>query len=522
MDWKENYSYPYGSWALDFRETYDSGYLIGGRIWQDPTTNYRGYVVKTDINGNKLWQKVIDGNKFSYFQTIDKTSDGGFIAGGTYNTHDDKIDAFVMKFNACAEPEWCSLIPDNSYNAPSSIQPFIFEVPNEGYFVQRALLDGSGPQYNWALAKLRLNGSIEWMNNYIVDNPDWAFNSQLDLRVNLTSDTCILACGFVYDTVYSWGGWSTLPHWYKVDKNGNLLWETKWNITEAESLGEAEMIVEDKNGNYYSSGFKLGPYGRPFIYKLSHTGDTLYSKQIIDHPNSIGGKAHELSILNDTSLFISTQFGLSTADSWWSLNITDTLGNKRKGIYAEENFIFVKSHITHNNKIMLLGVGVDIFGNYPTEWFHLHKFNTNLEYDSIYTMPRTYDSLCPHPIASDTIPMPGNCITVSLPEAPKADETMQLKVYPNPASEFVTVEVPEFSVNTIKTGLGRYQQFHPLTGEVELSLINLSGQIVKTEVFDASERNHVINVNSLAPGMYMVHLTQKGKFVAQGKVMVVR
>jgi len=522
MDWKKNYSYPYSSWALDFRETYDTGFLIGGRIWKDPTTNYRGYVVKTDINGNKLWQKVIDGNKLSFFQTISHTSDGGFIAGGAYEMSEYKYDAFVMKFNACAEPEWCSVIPDNSYGAPSMIIPFIFEVPNEGYFVQRTLLDGTGPQYNYALAKLRLNGSIEWMNNYIVDNPDWAASSQLDWRVTLTSDTCLLACGIISDTVYSWGGWSDLPHWYKVDKNGNLLWETKWNITEAEHFGDAEMLVEDKKGNYYSSGFKLGPYGRPFIYKLSHTGDTLYSKQIIDHPNSLGGKAHELSMLNDTSLFISTQFGLSTTDNWWSLNITDTLGNKRKGIYAEDPFIVVKSYVTRDYKIMLLGVGLDALGNYPTEWFHLHKFNTNLEYDSIYTAPRTYDYMCPHTIKSDTIPMPGNCITVSLPEAPKANETMKLKVFPNPANDYVTVEIPEFSVTNKSTGFGTQQQFRPLIGEVQLSIINLSGQIVKTETCEASERNHVIKVSALAPGMYMLHLTQKGKFIAQGKVMVVR
>lgn len=521
-EWKKYYSLPYSSYALSFEEMYDNGYLIGGRIWQDPVSFYSGYVVKIDINGTKLWQKVIDGSKNSYFQAINTTSDGGFIAGGTYNTSDNRSDAYVMKFNACAEPEWCSFIPDDSYGAPSSIEPFIFEVPNEGYFVQRALLDGSGPQYNYALAKLKLNGTIEWMNNYIVDNPDWAYSTQLDWRANLTSDTCMLVCGLIYDTVYSYGGWSRLPHWYKVDKTGTLSWETKWQVTEAERFGEAEMLVEDKNGNYYSSGFKLPPVGQPYIFKLSHTGDTLFSKQIIDHPNTIGGAAHNLSMLNDTSLLVCTQFGLSTTDNWWSINITDTMGNKRNGISAEENFIIVKSLITKDNKILLLGQRITDNATYPSEWFGLRKFNTNLEYDSIYTASRTYDYKCPHPIKSDTIPMPGNCITVGLPAAPKVGETMQLKVYPNPATAFVTIEIPEFSVTNTTTGFGTQQQFRPLTGELQLSFMNVSGLIVRTEVFDASERNHVVTVNKLTPGLYVLHLTQKGKFVAQGKVMVVR
>ena len=152
----------------------------------------------------------------------------------------------------------------------------------------------------------------------------------------------------------------------------------------------------------------------------------------------------------------------------------------------------------------------------------LYKFNTNLEYDSIYTMPRTYDSLCPHPIVSDTIPMPGNCITVGLPEAPKAGQNLQLKIYPNPAREYVTIEVPEYSVKVTTTSFGTQQQFRPLTGEVQLSFMALSGQIVLSQTFDASLRNHVVPLEGLAPGMYMIHLTQKGTVVADGKVMVVR
>ena len=102
------------------------------------------------------------------------------------------------------------------------------------------------------------------------------------------------------------------------------------------------------------------------------------------------------------------------------------------------------------------------------------------------------------------------------------DYLIGTKVYPNPVRNFATIEIPEFSVTTKHTGIGNQQQFRPITGVVQLSIINLRGQIVKTEVFDASERNHVIKVSTLTPGMYMLHLTQKGKFIAQGKVMVVR
>jgi hypothetical protein len=313
-----------------------------------------------------------------------------------------------------------------------------------------------------------------------------------------------------------------LPFWYKVDNDGNLLWERKWDLTEAQFAGEARKVIEDNNNSYYSGGSMLPPVGQSFLFKLSKSGDTIASYRVMDHPNSLGGTVQTLNLLNDTTLLIGTQFGLTNEDNWWSLNLTDTIGHIKKAKVEEEQVIFAKSLVTNDNKILQLVVLFSQNSNFPYNWIGLYKFNTNLEYDSIYTMPRTYDSLCPYPIVSDTIPMPGICTFVSLPEPVNKSDELQLKVYPNPASEYVTIEIPEYSVTTTKGGYVTQQQFRPLTGDVQLSIINLSGQIVKTEVFDASERNHVITVNMLTPGLYMLHLTQKGKFVAQGKVMVVR
>lgn len=518
--WQKYYSPPYGSLAYDFSETYDGGYLICGFI-RNLDYPFYGYVVKTDINGEKLWQKIIDGKKASMFYSSNKTSDGGFIAGGTYNAKGSREDAYVVKFNACAEPVWCSIMPEEEHNVSSTTDLGIYEAQDGDFFVSRNLTEGTF--YSWSIAKLKSNGSLLWMNNYIVDNPDWYFLTQLDWRKTLTSDTCLLANGFVTDTVfYQTGAMCNIPHWYKVDKNGNLLWETKWNLTEAQYKGDTRKTAEDKHGNYYTGGDMYPPLGFSHLYKLSHNGDTIASYPVTDHPAAIVSHIYTTNILNDTSLVVGTGFGTNTLDNWWSLNVVDTLGKVRIGTYTEEKFTFMHCVITNDHKIVVLGHKTTENGTFPYNWFGLYKFNTNLEYDSIYTMPRTYDSLCPHPIVSDTIPMPGNCITVNLPEAPKTGETMQLKVYPNPANDFVTIEIPEFTVANTKTAFGTQQQFKPLTGEVQLSVINLNGQIIKTEVFDASGRNHVIKVTAFAPGMYMLHLTQKGKFVAQGKVLVVK
>jgi hypothetical protein len=344
--------------------------------------------------------------------------------------------------------------------------------------------------------------------------------AQYDYEMILTSDTCFLVTSSVYDTVRPDGAGSEMPFWYKVDKEGNLVWERKWELNEAQTDAQPRVSIEDNNSNYYSGGY-ISPWKTSHIYKLSHFGDTISRFKVDDPSFSIGGQINTLNYYNDTTLLVGSQFWDTPVGNHWSLMLTDTLGTVIKRVYEKEQIQFIKSIMTSDNKILLVGVTFFEYPGHP-DMVGLYKFNSNLEYDSIYTMPRTYDSLCPHSIVSDTIPMPGICQFVLIPEPLSKSDVMQLKVYPNPAKEYTTVEIPEYSSTTTKGGYVTQQQFRPLTGEVQLSVINLSGQIVKTETFDASERNHVIKVNMLTPGLYMLHLTQKGKFVAQGRVMVVR
>jgi hypothetical protein len=52
-----------------------------------------------------------------------------------------------------------------------------------------------------------------------------------------------------------------------------------------------------------------------------------------------------------------------------------------------------------------------------------------------------YDSLCPYPIASDTITL--DCEVVGMDEPFQNPETGRLKVYPDPTSDILHIEIPE-------------------------------------------------------------------------------
>ena len=513
--WKHFYGYPDEvSLAYDFVETYDHGYMIGSMI-KNNNHLQTGWIVKTDINGNKLYEiKIGDGSKMSSTLSFDKTSDGGFIIGGWYNTSDNYLDAYAMKFNACGEKEWCTVIPSPE-NTQTLMDGGIHEVPGGGFIAHRVIYSYDTAIDRVSLVKFRNDGSIEWINSY-ANNPKWI--NEIDYRMTVTSDTCFLVSGLndyelVPDIYYQ------LPYWYKVDTKGDQRWINTWEGTIYQSPGEARVTIEDKRRNYYSGGFLYPPYGQPYIFKLTQDGDTIASYSVVDNPSSLGGTIQTLNLFNDTTLIIGTQFGLTTSDNWWSLNKTDTLGNVKAQKIEEELVVFTQSKVTYDKKIVALGVTFWPYPLYP-DMISLYKFNSNLEYDSVYTMPRTYDSLCPHPIQSDTILMPDNCIYVSLPEEPRVGELQPLKLYPNPASNFVSIELPEYAVSSKDIGISVESRYRPIQGECELVAYDINGKKIYSETLEAGERNHVIITSGWGAGIYLVELEQKGVKIAGGKLVV--
>lgn len=70
--------------------TSDGGFILGGGSWSpvsgDKTQGKQGevdyWIVKTDISGNKQWDKRFGGTSLDYLTCIRQTDDGGYILGG--------------------------------------------------------------------------------------------------------------------------------------------------------------------------------------------------------------------------------------------------------------------------------------------------------------------------------------------------------------------------------------------------------------------------------------------------------
>lgn len=135
-----------GEMMTAINATSDGGLLLGGTVPNFPDGDVSGglhgtddiWLVKTDANGNKLWDKAYGGTKADYLATLVAVSNG-FVLGGTTTSADGDItdgnngdrDYLIMKIDEQGNKLW-----DKTYGGPRWDElSCIYPAPDGGLYV---------------------------------------------------------------------------------------------------------------------------------------------------------------------------------------------------------------------------------------------------------------------------------------------------------------------------------------------------------------------------------------------------
>lgn len=207
--WQKIYNRSNNDFANSIAPTKDGGYIVACQTYSPSNGWIEPWILKLDNTGNILWQKIYSAYDDDSLQSIQQTKDGGYIAAGYTTSFGSGLrDGLVLKLDSSGNIAWQKAYGGTHDDFISAIQ----QTSDDGYVIAGYSISfGSGFKDVWVI-KIDSFGNIVWQKFFGELQDDWA-NS-----VKQTADNGYIISGYTL----SFGAGSSDAWVLKLDSVGNL------------------------------------------------------------------------------------------------------------------------------------------------------------------------------------------------------------------------------------------------------------------------------------------------------------
>lgn len=489
----------------------DDGYLLCGK-WGDKDA----WMIKTDLSGDLVWEKIFGGSGDEGAIKILSLNDGDFavICGSNSSDGDigedpypESLNYWIVRVNGFGDILWDSVFGGNcidqvrggTLTTDGNIVAFGFTCSDDG--------DISNYFGNWDIWMIKVDPE----GNKIWDFTMGTFDSDISDAIIETSDLGFLISSGSIPT--TGGNIECVPHnenaeivLFKLDSVANIEWQQCYGGSDHESV--LDMIeIEDgyllanvgytNDGDLTESGYHLGydNFGNQtsdiWLLKLDITGEIVWSKCYGGTKNDAPRRVFQTEddgfiVFGRTESFDGDVQGNHSNEPGWS----DIWVIK---ISSNGDLIWQQCLGGNGNEIIESGVVDNGDGSYVIA-SQIFDFNSGQ-----VACPNTNGSYQAWLIkVTDTT-------FLSVPENPFAGNA--IKVYPNPAKEYVVFELAVGPRSIVSLPANAQSILITDIYGREIAQIPLIGD--KT----------VWDTRGVAPGVYLYHFNDGG-FIAKGKFMI--
>ena len=280
--------------AYSIQPTSDGGYIfVGSGLINGDISGYHGsvdaLVVKFSSAGDLLWRKYLGGSNTDILYSIQPTVDGGYILAGISGSYDGDVsgiigggDAWVVKLSGTGELQWQKCLGGTGDDAANSIQP----TTDGGYIVAGSTNSTDGDVirnhggYDYWVVKLSGTGELQWQK-CLGGTANDLFNS-----IQPTSDGGYIVAGVTFSTDGDVTGYKGgRDSWIvKLSGIGEIQWQ---KCIGGKDEDNSYSIQKTSDGGYIMAGYTystngdvIGNHGAydAWIIKLSSTGELQWQK----------------------------------------------------------------------------------------------------------------------------------------------------------------------------------------------------------------------------------------------------
>ena len=256
------------------KPTNDGGYIIAGYTKSIGNGGSDAWLIRTDSNGNELWNQTYGSSDDERAYDIKLTDDGGYIIAGLAYPDGQNYEFYLLKVDSNGNQEW-----SNSFDVNNGFARSLALTYDGGY-----LMLGYS-DFDLCIIKTDSNGNLQFNQTYGGSSRDEGYS------IKRTPDGGFILAGQI--TNQSGTGKDAIL--MKTDTLGDTLWTKTYGGTKDEIFNSIALTVD---GGYIMTG-STSSYGSgkkdTYTVKTNNSGDTLWTFIKGDADDDIANKIIQVS-----------------------------------------------------------------------------------------------------------------------------------------------------------------------------------------------------------------------------------